>query len=172
MPDWLAWLKGLTLTNVLVIGLMAMVAVPVYFVWRVMGDPALLDRFLSHYKETGSGTGCTIREARQRGGPVVWSISTGFAHAGSDRWMVSVILTTEPEPQDVESYCATLELIVAKMLDDIGSSAPRLDGPRRTAGPRVQRQPVPCAEAGQGRQWWTLWRAGTLHLAQPQSGRC
>jgi hypothetical protein len=169
--EWLAnWMKGLTFANVAVIALIALVAVPVYFVYRVMGDPALLDRFLSHYKESGSSTGCTVREARQRGGPVIWSISTGFAHAGSDRWMVSVILTTEPAPEDVESYCATLELIVAKMLDLDSSSAPRLDRPRRAAGP-AQRQPVPCAQSGQGGQRRPL-RARTIAVAQPQPGRC
>ena len=44
---WLNAVKGLTLTNVLIIALMAMVAVPTYFVYRLLNDPLILDKFLS-----------------------------------------------------------------------------------------------------------------------------
>ena len=53
--------KGLSLFNVLVIALLALIAVPLYIVWKALSDEALLDRFLSSYREIPSNSGCTIR---------------------------------------------------------------------------------------------------------------
>lgn len=112
----LAAVRGLTLTNAIVIVLLVAVMVPAYFVYRALGDPQLLDRFLSSYTELPSaGSSCTIREARMRGGPEIWSISTGFAFQGSDRWTVAVLLDRKPTEEDVTTYCATLGIIVDHM---------------------------------------------------------
>ena len=108
--------KGLSLTNVLVMALIAVIAVPSYFVYRMLNDATVMDRFLSSYDEyTEVRSGCTVRTVRLRGGPWRWSISTGFAYQGSDRWNLSVILQNEPTDADVASYCATLGLIADKM---------------------------------------------------------
>lgn len=107
-------IKGLTLTNAAVVLLLAAALIPAYFVYRVLTDQALLDRFLSHYKETASpGTNCTLREARMRGGPETWAISTGLLFQGSDRWTVTVLLDHPPADEaEVASYCDTLNIIV------------------------------------------------------------
>jgi hypothetical protein len=111
--------KSLSLSNVLVIFLLLLMAVllagPAYVVYRALGDEKLMDRFLSSYREIPSDTGCTIRVVAERGGPEHWSISTGFAMQGSDRWTVGVILDHAPPEEEVTSYCATLMLIVGKM---------------------------------------------------------
>jgi hypothetical protein len=118
--------KSLTLTNVLVIAMLVIVAVPAYAVYQALNDPVLLDRFLSSYTEVpNKSTDCTIRKARARGGAWLWSISAGFAFQRSDRWSVSVILPAEPSADDIVSYCATLALIVDKMLFNAdGNPAP------------------------------------------------
>ncbi len=109
--------KGLTLSNVLIIALLAIVALPVYAVYMLLNDPTVMDRFLSSYTEvTDTETDCTIRKARVRGGAWLWSISAGFAFQRSDRWSVSVILPAEPDAHDIQSYCAALSLIVNQML--------------------------------------------------------
>ena len=118
--------KSLTLTNVLVIAMLVVVAIPAYAVYQALNDPVLLDRFLSSYSEVpDKTTDCTIRKARARGGPWFWSISAGFAFARSDRWSVSVVLPAEPSANDIVSYCATLALIVDKMLFDDTGRGPR-----------------------------------------------
>ena len=122
VAGWLSALKGLTLTNVLIIALMAMVAVPVYFVYRVLNDPAMLDRFLSSYDETVDPSGCTVRTVKRRGGVYHWSISTGFALSGSDRYSVAVIMDSTPTPESIKTYCATLGLMVDKLQG--GNNAP------------------------------------------------
>jgi hypothetical protein len=118
--------KSLTLTNVLVIAMLVIVAIPAYAVYQALNDPVLLDRFLSSYTEVpNKSTDCTIRKARARGGAWLWSISAGFAFQRSDRWSVSVILPAEPNADDIVSYCATLALIVDKMLFNAdGNPAP------------------------------------------------
>ena len=124
---WLNAIKGLSLGNVLVIALLAIVAVPVYVIYRALGDDALLDRFMSTYEETTSQqAGCTLRHVQARGGPDMWGISTGFAFQGEDRWMVSVVTPRQPSNEEFASNCEALKLIVDKMLSN--GIAPDDDG--------------------------------------------
>ena len=109
--------KSLTLTNVLVIALLVIVAIPAYAIYTALNDPVLLDRFLSSYHEhPDEDSGCTVRSARVRGGPLRYSVGTGFAMQGRDNWTISVIMPSEPDAEDIKSYCAALDLIVDKML--------------------------------------------------------
>ena len=103
--------KGLSLTNVLVIALLALIAVPTYLAYKMLNDPAVMDRLLSSYKELPNGSGCVLREVKERGGPDMWAISTGFAFHGSDRWYVAVGLTHPPDANDLTSHCETLKRI-------------------------------------------------------------
>jgi len=116
---WLNAVKGLTISNVLVIGMLVVIAIPAYLVWRALDDEKLLDRFLSTYEEFSSQqAGCTLRHAQQRGGPDVWAVSSGFAFTGSDRWFVNVALDRQPDREEINSYCEALKLIADKMLAD------------------------------------------------------
>lgn len=120
--------KSLTLFNVLVVALLVAIAIPVYIVYRALSDEALLDRFLSSYREIPSDSGCTIRVVAERGGPERWSISSGFAAQGTDRWTVGVILTKEPTTAEVTAFCESLKLISDQILAnrDGGDDAPAL----------------------------------------------
>jgi hypothetical protein len=110
--------KGLTITNVIVIILLAFVLGPAYIIYRALNDEALLDRFLSHYTEVPSqDTNCLIREIRMRGGPDAFGIATGFAYYGSDRWQIGVVINQRPDNEDIQTYCATLNLLVDFMRD-------------------------------------------------------
>lgn len=116
---WLAGaisaIKGLSWTNLLVIFALLLMLIPAYVVYRALNDEALLDRFLSSYREVPSTTGCTVRVVAERGGPERWSISTAYAAQGADRWTVGVILDSEPKEEQIESYCAALNLIVDRL---------------------------------------------------------
>jgi hypothetical protein len=118
---WLTAVKGLTISNVLVIALLAVVAVPVYVIYKALGDEKLLDRFLSTYEEISSQqAGCTVRHVQARGGPDLWGVSSGFAFAGADRWFVNVVLDHMPTNEEITSYCQSLKLIADNMLDRSG----------------------------------------------------
>ena len=118
--------RTLTWRNVLVILALVLIAIPAFFAYRVLNDPAVMDRFLSSYSESqDAGSECTVRKARARGGPWLWSISAGFAAHRSDRYNLSVVLLAEPDADEIASYCATMALIIDRMLFDDGGSPAR-----------------------------------------------
>jgi len=118
---WLNAVKGLTLTNALVIVMLAVVAVPVYVIYKAIGDEKLLDRFLSTYEEISSqNVPCTLRHVQARGGHAQWAISSGFAFQGNARWFVNVGLDHDPTRDEITSYCETLKLIADRMLSGDG----------------------------------------------------
>jgi hypothetical protein len=113
VSGWLAAIKGLTLTNAVVIVMLVVVAAPAYVLYRALNDPAVLDRFMSSYREyPPSPSGCTIREVKMRGGTRAWGLSAGFAFQGTDRWAVNVVLDHAPTDAETESYCASLKLLI------------------------------------------------------------
>jgi hypothetical protein len=107
--------KGLTLTNVLAIGALAVVLVPSYLLWRLLNDESMLGRVLSSYEEKEDKSGCTLRIASLRGAGDTYAISTGFAAQGADQWVISVIMSRTPSETDINSYCETLQRIVDHM---------------------------------------------------------
>jgi hypothetical protein len=113
------------LTNVLVIILLVIVAAPVWVLWKVINDEKLLDRFMSHYAEYPSQTtSCIVRQIKVRGGPEAFGLSTGFASLGQDRYFLSVVTNHVFTPQEEQSYCETLNLLVDFMHDPEAHSPP------------------------------------------------
>lgn len=120
--------KGLTVSNVLVIALLAIVAAPLYLGWRAINDPALLDRFTSKYEDVPNETTCFLREIKLRGGPDTWNISNGFAYFGTDKWFVSVSLSHAPTPEEVASHCEVLNLTIDWMRSPEDHPLPKVPG--------------------------------------------
>jgi hypothetical protein len=119
-------IKGLTISNVVVIAMLVVIAVPAYTVYRALNDERLLDRFLSTYEEiTSQITSCTVRHVQERGGPELWGISSGFAYQGATTWAVHVVLTHNPSTDEIASYCETLKLITDRMLENNGNGKPQ-----------------------------------------------
>jgi hypothetical protein len=116
----LGWLSGLTLNNVLVMALLALVAVPVYVVYKALGDDALLDRLMSTYEVIDTKQGCLVRHVQERGGPALWGVSSGFAFQGEARYYVNVIVETLPTDDEVAAYCAVLKLIADRLVERDG----------------------------------------------------
>jgi hypothetical protein len=111
--SWLGAVKGLTVSNVLVIAMLAVVAIPVYFIWKALNDQALLDRFLSAYSVTNvEGLPCRVIKARERGEHYTWAVITGFAFEGDSRWSVGVTTREEPSQEAIRSDCAVLQAII------------------------------------------------------------
>lgn len=121
--QWLNAIKGLTISNVLVIALLAIVAAPLYLLWRALGDEKIMDRLLSTYEVLDSqNVGCVLRHVQERGGPDTWGVSSGFAFQGGDRWFVNVALTHEPSTEELVSYCQSLKLITDRLMYGNGES--------------------------------------------------
>jgi len=105
--------QSLTLTQVLVIGLLVAIVAPTYLAWRVVNDASMLTKFTSHYEEISSDKlPCTLRIASLRGGGENFSISTGLSAQGSDRWTLAVLMSHRPNETELQTYCATLQILV------------------------------------------------------------
>jgi len=105
--------QSITLTQVLIIALLVAIAVPTYVFWRFLNDTSMLNKFTSFYEEISSDkVPCTLRIASQRGADPSYSLSTGFAYQGSDRYVVGVVLSKQPDDAELVAYCATLNAIV------------------------------------------------------------
>lgn len=125
VSTWVALIKGLTISNAIVIILLAFVVLPGYVLYRTMNDEKLLDRFMSNYSEESSQlSGCTQRMGQERGGTTHYSVSTGFAYQGSDRWVVSVWMDHDLSVEQIEAYCNALKGLVDFMRDPLGKSPP------------------------------------------------
>lgn len=109
--------QSLTWSNLAVLAGLAAIAVPVYVVYRAIGDEALLDRLMSTYEVIDTKQGCLVRHVQERGGPDLWGVSSGFAFQGRDRWYVNVLLEHMPSDDEVAAYCASLKLIADRMLE-------------------------------------------------------
>ena len=66
-------------------------------------------------------SGCVVREAKERGGPDIYAIATGFAAQGADRWVLSAVINREPTAEEISSYCEAAKLIA----DSYGSKMVR-----------------------------------------------
>lgn len=106
-------LKGLSFGNVLVIFILVMTATAIYIVYRFLNDEALMDKFLSHYEEiSAESIPCTLRIGGVRKGSTMYSITTGFAYEGNDRWIVGVHRNSEIKDNEFLKYCEMLQAIV------------------------------------------------------------
>ena len=81
---WVGLLKGLTLSNVLVLAALAAVAVPVFVIYRALEDDKIMDRLMSTYEEIGNQqSGCAVRHVQERGGPDLWGHQRRVRLSGS-----------------------------------------------------------------------------------------
>ena len=109
---WLAAVKGLSLTNALVILVLVVALVPAYAAYRLLTDEALLDRFLAAYQVLPTSTACRLLRARQRGEDYSYAITTGFAFEGQQRWTIGVVLNHMPSDEEMQTNCLLLQTII------------------------------------------------------------
>jgi hypothetical protein len=121
--------QSMTLTHVLIVALLAAILVPSYVAWRVLNDESMLTKFTSRYEEiTSDKIPCTLRIASVRGGGDSYSISTGFAVQGSDRYTIAVLLDRKPDDLSLQSYCEVLQKIVDHLRRPEDAPSPTFPG--------------------------------------------
>lgn len=129
VTGWLSIVKGLTPTNAMVIVILVVALLPAYVAWKMINDQTLLDRIMSDYNVIASqNSSCTLRSARQRGEPLTFFISTGFAYEGEDRWTIGVTLDRQPSPTELATYCEVLNLVVDYMRNPAQVDIPTFPG--------------------------------------------
>lgn len=129
VASWVNLAKGLTPTNAVVIVILVAALLPAYVAWKLINDQSLLDRIMSDYNVyTSQMSSCTLRSARQRGEPMTYFLTTGFAYEGEDRWMVGVALNQQPNTDELSSYCEVLNLVVDYMRNPEQVDVPTFPG--------------------------------------------
>jgi hypothetical protein len=122
-------IKGFTLKNVAITALLALIILPGFVIWRVMNDASMLNKLTSRYEEyTSDKIPCTLRVASVRGGGDHYSISTGFAFQGSDRYIMGVIMDRKPGEIELQSYCEVLQKIVDHLRRPEDAPSPTFPG--------------------------------------------
>lgn len=106
-------LKGLTLTNLLVLLVLVLILAPAYLAWRVVNDPDLRNILFSSFRAIEvEGVDCSYIKASEAGVDPHWLVAKDFAFSGRDRWFIGVNSPEEPSPAEVEAYCRTLSEVI------------------------------------------------------------
>lgn len=106
-------LKGLSFGNVVVIFILVMTAAAIYTLYRFLNDEILMNKFLSHYEESSNDKiPCTSRIGSKRGGALTYSITTGFAYDGNDRWVIGIHRDAKISKDEFFEYCIALQMFV------------------------------------------------------------
>lgn len=129
MSDWLNYLKGLTLRNVVVILALMAVIIPGYFVYRITTDKEFASMFFSTYSEASiPATDCFMRIASVSGGTEDFRISRPFAYSGRDRWVISIETPDQPDANQAVALCNMLGAIIAYARDPDNHPSPVFPG--------------------------------------------
>jgi hypothetical protein len=108
----LSFLERLTPKNALAILLLLCGLVPAYVVYRLVTDPALLDRFLSAYAVEPTSTACRIVRARERGEDFSYAVTTGIAFEGQTRYTIGAIMSRLPTEEEQQTLCVILQTMI------------------------------------------------------------
>lgn len=122
-------IKGLTFTNVLMIGLLILFIGPAYIAWYIIRDDDLLARLTSTYVELEWDLSeCGANRAQIVGGPNYWYIRDTFRERGYETWYVGVRLNREPSMAIAKAYCTALSGLLAHASDPENVKRPTFPG--------------------------------------------
>jgi hypothetical protein len=106
-------IKSLTLTNVLLLGLLIAVCFPAYVGYRILNDEQLLVHVASSYEEMHYGIGnCTVYRAHARGNEPEFIVRYMFRIDNLGRWYLAIKSNAEPTKEDAAKRCNLLERAV------------------------------------------------------------
>jgi hypothetical protein len=109
--------KGLSLSNVLVLALLALIAVPAYVGWKVINNPALMSIVFSDFEEIPSVTDCNLFRAQSSGSAAFWAVTNQFGQRNAESWSIAVRVKFLPDAAAMRDYCASLEAVVSYLRD-------------------------------------------------------
>lgn len=109
--------KGLSLTNVLVIVLLAAIAVPLYVGWKVTSDPTLMAFVFNDFSEIPSVTDCNLFRLKPTGGTTYYAISNQFSERNAESWAITVRVKFKPDDAAIKDYCSSLEDVIRYLHD-------------------------------------------------------
>lgn len=127
--------KGLTYTNVAVLALLLGLFAPLYFGYRMLGDPQLMGAVLNVYSEIDSPTDCLLSFQQPTGGTGSYIIRATLAERASEVWYVSAKVKFRPDDAAMKAYCTAASAIVDFARDPNNEPVPTYPGTERRIVP-------------------------------------
>lgn len=101
--------KGLTLSNVLIIGLLILISFPAYVAYRVINEERLMNYVASSFEELRFGIGdCGVFRAQIRGEEPEYLVRYTFRFDRLGMWYLAIRGQTEPTKTEAKEKCAAL----------------------------------------------------------------
>ena len=98
--------KSLTLTNVLMFGLLILFSFPAYVGYRIVNDEKLMTQITSSFEEMRYGMGdCLVYRAQQRGEMPEYLVRYNMRHDKYGVWYLAVRSQAEPTRADAAKKC-------------------------------------------------------------------
>lgn len=127
--------KGLTYTNVAIMALLLLLLVPVYLVYRILGDQNLMGAVFNVYSELDAPTDCLLAFQQPAGGSGAYIVRAVLAERNAEVWYVSVKLRFKPDDQAMTQYCGAATQVVDFANDPNNSPVPIFPGSDRKIVP-------------------------------------
>jgi hypothetical protein len=127
--------KGLTIVNVVVIGLLAIILVPLYVGWRMLNDPNLMGAVFNIYSEIETTSECPLAYEQPAGGQGRYVIRAVLAERNAETWYISTKVKFQPDDQAMTLYCAALTALVDYIRDPNNEPVPVYPGSERRIVP-------------------------------------
>jgi len=114
--------KNLSLQNVLVIGLLGLIAIPIYSLWSLFNDDELRQEFLSYTKERFiPGVPCAVIVTSQAGGGEAYNVLTPYKIDAPYEYHVLSRARSSMSDSAIQEICRNLlkhaDLIEAALLN-------------------------------------------------------
>lgn len=113
--------KTLTLTNVLIVGLILLVAFPAYVGYRLLNDERLIIQVSSSFEDLRYGIGdCNVFRAQRKGDEADYLIRYNFRYDTLGAWYIAIRSTRKPTKEEAKATCTNLVKTVIKARKAMG----------------------------------------------------
>lgn len=127
--------KGLTLTNVLILALLIILIVPLYLAWRVLNDQDLQGKLFNTYSELEAPSDCLLTFQQAAGGSGHYVIRAILAERPAETWYISTRIRFKPDDKAMYLYCAASSQLIDFMRDPNNTAPPVYPGSDRRIVP-------------------------------------
>ena len=107
--------KSLSLTNVLMIAILIVIAIPAYFAWKFLNDEDFRREFWTHAEVLDKHVPCIVFEGQIRGQHVRHTIGFVYGLDGRNEKMVGIRSPGEFSDTEIEETCKRVLELAAEL---------------------------------------------------------
>jgi len=107
--------KSLSLTNILIIALLLLMAIPTYFAWKYMTDEEFRETFRNHAQIVDKHVPCIVLQGRYYGAQKRHSIFVIYGIEGRNEKIIGVRAPGELTDPEIEEACVKVLAAAAEL---------------------------------------------------------